>query len=134
MMAAVFGYPKPQEWGWRTHKVYNDLWKVPAKAKLAFEVRSAVPNTFVVGLDKQTAIVRLSGNDRWESILLSPDDFRDADDRSDAGAPRDSGWSSVGELSILAKDIKQDEQGQWSKPTPELCNLRWIAGETSQSD
>ncbi len=62
-----FSY-KPELWGRSTHKVYDDRWKAPEGAKLAFEVRSAEQNAMVVGIDEYAAEVQLD----WSIPMAIP--------------------------------------------------------------
>ena len=69
---------KPEEWGRKTHKVYDPQWKAPAGAKLALEVRAARPNKLVVGIDGHAAEVDLDGGEKWQTVTLSPAGFINA--------------------------------------------------------
>ena len=59
---------KPEDWARQTHKVYDEQWKAPTGAKLAFEVRSARRNKLVVGIDQYAAEVQLEGNSAWHPV------------------------------------------------------------------
>jgi len=120
---------KPEDWARRTHKVYDEQWKAPADAKLAFDVRSAKPNRLVVGIDQYAAEIQLAGHSRWERIVLMPTDFRDA-----TGAVTLK-WTDIKELRLGAKEtLRARDNGKeqrltlgadWQGAMPEFRNLRW---------
>ena len=56
----------------RTHKVYDEQWKAPPGPKLAIDVRCFQPNKLVVGLDGYAAEIQLTGDTKWQQIVLSP--------------------------------------------------------------
>ncbi len=121
---------KSEGWGRRTHKVFSDLWKAPPKAILALDVRSPEPNEMIVSLDRYIAEVALAGSNQWQKVVLSPGDFRNADNE----ALKD--WSNIMELSFDAEETIRkrvnDEVvstvfgGPWSGTDPVFRNLRWI--------
>ena len=123
----------PAEWGRRTHKVYDDLWKAPAGAKLAVDVRAQQANKLVVGIDSHAAEVELAGSGEWQQIILSLADFRNAK----RVALTD--WNGIRELRLGAtntlrdkvdgKDISLKLGAPWKGPNPEFRNLRWIASK-----
>ena len=120
---------KPAEWGRRMHKVYDDLWKAPADAKLAVDVRARQANKLVVGIDSYAAEVKLSGGAEWQQIILSLTDFHNAK----RVALTD--WKGIRELRLGATDtLKEKVDGRdrtvklgspWKGPNPEFRNLRW---------
>ena len=111
-------------------KVYDERWKAPAGAKLAFEVRSAMPNRLVVGIDEYAAEVHLAGHSEWERIVLTPGDFRNS-----AGAATLT-CTGIRELRLGAKEtLRSRNNGKeqkltfganWEGAEPEFRNLRWI--------
>lgn len=119
---------KPEEWGLRTHKVYDACWTAPAGARLGLEVRSAKPNTLVVGLDDHVAEVDLGGGDGWQEVELVPADFENA---ANEGL---KDWSGIRQLRIGAQETLRDRKknlvskrgGVWQGGVPEFRNLRWI--------
>ena len=121
---------RPEEWGRKTHKIYDERWKAPAGAKLAVEVLAEQSNKLVVGIDLFAAEVELSGGGRWQSIFLSSDDFKDA-----SGASL-TDWDGVRELRLGANDsLKKNVDGKdtrlklggiWKGAAPQFRNLRWI--------
>ena len=120
----------PDDWGRRTHKVYDELWKAPADARLAVDVRARQPNTLVIGIDSYAAEVALSGGSDWQPIVLSRADFKDA-----AGVTL-ANWEGIRELRLVATDTLRQKVGgknkslglgaAWKGPNPEFRNLRWI--------
>ena len=121
---------KPEDWVRRTHKIYDDQWQAPPRARLAFEVRSAKPNKMVVGIDGFAAGIVLGGGDQWQSVTLSPSDFQDVD-----GNPL-RGWKDAKELRIGATEtLRAKGRGatkprvlgaSWQGPRPEFLKLRWV--------
>ncbi len=121
---------KPEDWARSTHKIYDEQWKGPPHAKLAFEVLSAKPNKVVVGIDEYVAEIRLTGNSKWQRIVLSADDFHNA-----TGDVL-SGWNGIRELRLGAREIlRKTVDGKretlivgadWKGAKPLLRNLQWI--------
>ena len=121
---------RPETWGRRTHKIYDELWRAPGGARLAFEVRAEQPNALIVGIDSYAAQVALSGGGPWQSVALSPDEFKDA-----MGEPLAS-WQGVRELRLGGSDTIRTRVdgknksvrlgGSWQGPDPEFRNLRWL--------
>lgn len=114
---------RPTQWGRRTDKLRDDLWKAPHKAKLAFEVKASQANKLVVGIDNFAAEVQLVGHGIWQSVVLSLTDFQDAE-----AAPLSS-WEGIRELRLLASDFLERKKklgGAWQGLKPEFRNLRWI--------
>jgi cephalosporin-C deacetylase-like acetyl esterase len=121
---------KPEFWSRKTHKVYNNKWKAHENAKLAFDVRSAEPNKMVVGIDKYAKEIQLHGGSKWQSIVLSAEDFHNALGEALAG------WSGIMELRLGTQETlkekidyenkKLDLGAKWKGEKPEFRNLRWI--------
>jgi hypothetical protein len=110
-------WDKQDSWERMTHKIYCDLWKAPEGAKLAFDVRSQMPQTLVVGLDEHVAEVKLRGDGQWQAVVLSPADFRGGSGKGRGLA----NWRGIKLLKLAPKD-KGD-------PRPEFRNLRWTVDE-----
>lgn len=120
----------PEEWGKRTHKIYDERWRAPAGAKMAFEIRSMNRNKFVVGIDQYATEIQLDGNEDWERIELAPNDFKDVTDTALAN------WEGIRELRFGATDtlrIRVDGKNksikfgdEWKGPDPEFRTLHWI--------
>jgi hypothetical protein len=121
---------KREEWTFTTHKLYSDRWKAPAGARMQIEVLAALPNKLVIGIDKRVAEVQLKGGAEWQSIVLSPSDFRGAD------GVRRTDWKECRELRLGAQETLRLGNGQnganlvlgatWQGAKPEFRNLRWI--------
>jgi len=121
---------RPEDWGRRTHKIYDDKWKAPANATLAFEVHSPEANKMVVGIDDFAVEITLEGGSQWQSIRLSPTGFQDVD-----GTPLPN-WNEVKELRLVAAETlrtsgrgarkSRDLGAPWQGPKPEFRDLRWI--------
>jgi hypothetical protein len=124
---------RPEDWARRTHKVYDDRWQAPADATLALDVRSEKANKMAVGIDEFAAEIAIEGGRQWQSIRLSPTDFRDVEGES---LPN---WDDVKELRLGAKEtLRAKGRGArksrvfgatWQGPEPEFRNLRWISEE-----
>ena len=120
---------KPEFWARKTHKVYDDQWKAPENARLAFEVRSAKPNKIVVGIDNYASEVLLKGGKEWQRVVLSKKDFQNAKGESLPG------WNGIRELRLGTQETliekidyenkKMDFGAEWSGEKPEFRNLRW---------
>jgi hypothetical protein len=125
-----FTYDLTGRWPRRTHKIYDPKWKAPAGAKLALDVRCERPNKLVVGLDDAAAEVALNGGAQWQSVVLAPGDFKNAEGK----APAD--WTGIRELRLYdcetlvarrggKKDKQQRIGAPWQGAAPEFRNLRW---------
>jgi len=120
----------PNDWGRKTHKVYDELWKAPADARLAFDVRTQQANKLVIGIDSYAAEVELSGGSDWQPIVLSLADFKNATSVTLVD------WKEIRELRLGATDTLRQKVGEknkslklgaaWKGPNPEFRNLRWI--------
>ena len=121
---------KPEEWARQTHKIYDTQYHAPPDAKLALEVRSAQPNTLVVGIDQYAAEIQLKGNSQWQPIVLNQADFSNA-----VGAEIQE-WTGSMELRLGAREtINLRENGEdqrrslgaeWQGDKPVFRNLRWM--------
>ncbi|MBV5314605.1 MAG: dienelactone hydrolase family protein [Prolixibacteraceae bacterium] len=121
---------KPEDWARKTHKLYDDKWKAPENAKLAFEVLSAKPNKLVVGIDAYASEVLLKGSKEWQRVVLSKKDFQNAKGESLPG------WNGIMELRLgmqetlnekIDSENKKLELGaKWIGEKPEFRNLKWI--------
>jgi hypothetical protein len=121
------------DWGRRTHKVYDDLWKAPADAKLAVDVRAQQTNKLVIGIDSYASEVELSGGVDWQPIILSSADFHNA------ARVALTDWRGIRELRLGAtdtlnekvdgKNIRLKLGSPWKGSDPEFRNLRWIASK-----
>ena len=120
---------KPEDWARKTHKLYDDRWRAPPDAELAFEVRAEKPNKLVVGIDSYAVEVQLNGGSKWQGVVLSPGEFHNA------SGDTMSGWMGAMELRLGAGETlrsKGDRKGKglgapWQGAKPEFKNLRWAA-------
>jgi hypothetical protein len=120
---------KPEYWARKTHKLYDDKWKAPENARLAFEVRSAKPNKMVVGIDNYASEVQLKGGQERQNVFLSAKDFQNAKGESLPG------WNGIMELRLGTQETlkekidfenkKMDFGAEWKGEQPEFRNLRW---------
>ena len=127
---------KLDDWARRTHKLYDDRWQAPPHAKLAFEVRSEKRNKMVVGIDGFAAEVAIKGGGQWQSITLTPAEFKDV-----VGDCL-PGWENTRELRIGATETLRAKGrgptksrvigGSWQGSKPDFRNLRWEPDEFGQ--
>jgi len=118
---------KPEEWGRKTHKIYDPKWAAPAGAKLALEVLSEQPNKLVIGMDGYATEIQIKGGTEWQSITLTLADFLDA-----ANKPL-SDWTGLLELRYTdAEHLKGKGNvkprligARWKGAPPEFRNWRW---------
>lgn len=126
-----FTYDLTGRWPRRTHKLYDPKWNAPPGAELALDVRCEQPNRLIVGLDDAAAEVALHGGAPWQSAVLAPADFKNAEGKALAD------WTGIRELRlndcetlVARKGGKQDKQQRigapWQGAAPEFRNLRWI--------
>lgn len=119
----------PAAWRRHTRKVGDDRYRAPAFAKLAVDVRAASSNQLVVGFGSAGAVVDLDGGGEWQSIVLFPTDFRDAEGRIRVD------WEGVSELRLSDTEHLRPKEGKpirlggdWQGEAPEFRNLRWVEG------
>jgi hypothetical protein len=127
---------RPEEWARTTHKLYDPQWAAPHGAKLAFDVLSETPGKIVVGMDDYGAESQLSGGSKWQSIVLTESDFKDA-----SGGVM-SAWTGIKELRLAATDrlvLRKDGKEQalvlgaaWKGSNPKFRNLRWVVPTIEQ--
>ena len=120
---------KPNQWGRKTHKIYDPVWKGQKGARLVFEVRSKSENKLVVGLDSYVSEISLKGGASWACVSLKPDDFCDLDGKALTG------WENLKELRFEAEETLRPRRGsnakprrfgaKWKGPVPEFANLHW---------
>lgn len=130
-----FTYDLSGNWARNTHKVYDPQYRAPAGAKLSIEVRAEQSNKLVIGLDGYAAEVALRGGSEWQTVILSADDFRNADETQLAG------WESIKELRLGPSERLNSKPsgkaeagppakprllgGEWRGAAPEFRNLKW---------
>ena len=126
---------KPERWPRRTHKVNDPRWEAPPGAKLALQIRSEAANQIVVGIDGFAAEVRLDGGEAYQTITLSPADFRDA-----RGARLES-WEGIQELRLSDQetlrarrpDAARKAGAGWKGSAPEIREIKWVAAGTASA-
>ena len=117
---------RPEEWGRRTHKIYDELWKAPVDAKLAVDLRAEQANKLVIGIDTYATEIELSGGDEWQPIVLSSADFKNG-----AGVSL-TDWKGIRELHLGATETLRGKDktlklgADWEGGKPQFRNLRWI--------
>jgi len=127
-----FSY-KPDDWPRRTHKLRDEQWKAPADSRLELQVRAGHSNKLVIGIDRFATEIQLAGDSQWQRFILSPSDFRTADNQVL------SCWNGLKELSLSAQltlEKKTDSGnttrqlgGEWLGPDPQFRSLRWIVDQ-----
>jgi hypothetical protein len=120
---------KPDEWARSTHKIGNEVYAAPENAVLAMDVSAKQPNTLVVLIDDYAAEVQLRGDEPWQTVVLQPQDLRDA-----GGAPLGS-WNNIRRLKLTHAEHLKPKRGSeggtrlvgkhWRGVQPEFRNLRW---------
>jgi hypothetical protein len=123
-----FSY-KPEKWGIKTHKLYDEQWTAPEGAKISFEVRAAQANLLTVGVDGHAHEVRLQGKGKWQEVKLYPIDFRDAEDKPLAN------WKGIKQFRLDDTErLRPPRRSQaktkligapWKGKPPKFRNLRW---------
>ncbi len=121
---------KPKKWELITHKLYNDKWKAPVNAKLAFKTRSAEPNKLVVGVDGFAKEIQLKGGSDWQNIVLSAEDFQNA------LGEKLPDWTEIKAFKLSANEsLTQKADGEiektylgadWKGEKPEFRKLQWF--------
>jgi len=120
---------RPVDWARTMHKVYDPQWAAPQGAKLVLEVRCEQSNKLVVRLDEFATEVSLKAGLKWQNVILSSANFRNALDE----AMED--WTELKTLRLSAREHLQQtvneehmvgEFGaQWKGADPEFRNLQW---------
>ena len=129
---------KPDQWARSTHKIADETYAAPEGAALAIDVLADQPDTLVVVIDDYAAETQLRGGDKWQAVVLSPQDFHNA-----AGDALGS-WKDVRRLKLTPEERLKPKRGgegspkhigkRWSGAKPRFRNLRWQvadSGETS---
>jgi len=125
----------PHHWQFWTRKITDPKWRGQPGYLLTFDVKAEKANQLVVQLTENffrpyrgkqrefTAVVKLAGGKHWQTISLSPDDFKAVD-----GEAVLSSWAEVDLLGLRAYC---DEGGTllgsktWAGSQPTFQNLRW---------
>ena len=119
----------PKEWARTTHKFSDDACKAPDNAMLALQVKAEQANVLVVLLGDYGAEVQLQADSNWQSIVLSPEDFKDA-----TGKSRQN-WNNIRQLKLSPAEHLHPKRGEkaelrligahWNGQPPTFRNLRW---------
>mgnify|MGYP001556463489 FL=1 len=120
---------RPFEWARTTHKLHDEMYRAPAGAKLALDVRSLAPNELVVLIDDYAAVASLDGGNEFEHLTFAPDDFQ-----NHAGESLID-WNSAKRFRLSpAEHLKPTRQDpgkprlvgrNWRGAPPTFRNLRW---------
>lgn len=127
---------KPEEWARTTHKLNDATWHAPPGARLSLGVRSTKPNKLIVLIDDHAAEVPLDGGGDWQTVTLSPGDFRDI---RGGVLP---GWDGVQRLTLSPNERLRSAGGgktpprilggNWDGAPPQFRALRWtVSTDTS---
>jgi len=121
---------RPEEWARSTHKIGDETYAAPEGAELAVDVLAQQSNTPVVLIDDYAAEIQLRGGDDWQTVLLKPQDFRDA-----GGEPLGS-WRNIKRLKLTPEERLKPKRGSagnprrvgksWSGARPQFRDLRWL--------
>jgi len=123
---------KPQEWPRSTHKLFDEQYRAPENASLAFEVRCEQANQLVVMIDEYVAVVDIEVPSQWQNVVLTLDQLRNFEDEP---LPN---FSNVRRLKLSdAERLRATKRGSsetkrvgktWQGTPPEFRNLRWATG------
>lgn len=129
----------PENWRFSTRKLGDDLYAAPAFSKLAFSARSKEPNTLVLMMDDQAAVLELAGNNKWQDFVLYPMDFKGVNGKKRLN------WDTIKSFQVTDKVTLKPGRGdekskplavgaKWQGAAPELRNMSWRAGAKSEYD
>lgn len=113
-------------WSKKTHKLNDASWKAPKNGKLRLEILVTTPNTLVVGIDKYAAAINLQGENKWQTVTLVPEDFKNA-----LGETLNN-WDNIKEFrlgdqeTLKQKNTRLKIGNKWKGKDPEFRNLRWL--------
>ncbi len=105
-------------WGLTTNKIHDTAYKAPAKATLSLQVRAAKPNRMVVLIDDYAAEVGVKGGNRWQEIVLRPEDFLNH------SGDHLANWQQIKSLRLCQIAWLRPPKGDRKKP--ERVGKRWI--------
>lgn len=122
-----FSY-RPTIWPIKTHKLYNPQWAAPENARLSIDIQTQQANTLIIGLDSHISATELKGGAEWQTIILTPADFKNIQ-----GLTRVD-WKNIKELRLSdletlrdrKKNITQTFGKSWKGPKPSFRNLKWL--------
>ncbi|QDT10893.1 Acetyl xylan esterase (AXE1) [Planctomycetes bacterium K23_9] len=120
---------RSEKWARSTHKLYNGIYQPSESDQLSIQVRCQKPNELIVMLDGFAAEVALQGNNAWQIVRLSPQDFKDFD-----GNGRQN-WNGIKRLTLSDSERLKPERGDsrpsrivgepWEGEDAEFRNLCW---------
>ena len=131
----TLSHGNPHHWQFWTRKITDPKWRGRPGYRLTFDVKAEKPNQLVVVVTENffrpyrgkqqdfAAVVKLMGDDQWQTVSLSPEDFRASDSENVL-----SSWANVDLLGLRAY---YDEGGRllgsmkWAGSQPTFRNLRW---------
>jgi hypothetical protein len=124
---------RPAEWARTTHKLHDEMYRAPAGARLALDVKSLAPNELVLLIDDYAAVASLGGGNEFEPLTFAPRDFQ-----NHAGQSLQD-WDSAKRFKLSpAEHLKpaRRETGtprlvgkNWRGTPPTFRNLRWKVQE-----
>lgn len=137
----------PHHWQYWTRKISDLKWRGSKGDQLVFDVCSQKPNTLVVlvvenffrpyrGRNRKYAVeVKLTGNEEWQTVTLSPQDFRGTEDAEELVS-----WSHLDELGFVAQHRRDRRDkhatlgaSRWAGPQPVFRRLRWHGTTSSEN-
>jgi hypothetical protein len=127
----------PHHWQYWTRKINDPKWRGRPGYRLDFDVKVEEPNELVVVLTENffrpyrgakrdsVAVVRLEGNDNWETVTLSPSDFKTVEDQRSLAS-----WEEADLLGFRAYygDAHANTRigsARWAGSQPTFRNPRW---------
>ena len=130
----------PHHWQFWTRKITDPKWRGHRGDRLTFDVQTAKPNQLVVVLTENffrsyrgrqqdfVAVVDLKGGEAWQTVSLSPSDFK-----RPGGTEKLGSWTQCDLLGFKAYHIPRRSNlrigGQrWAGSQPVFRNLRWHDG------
>jgi hypothetical protein len=126
------------QWPYRCRKLRDSKWQAPsASAKLALDVKCSKSNNLAIELDDYRAQILLRGTSQWETVVLSPEDFKlreqkDPKKDKEKKPQKLQQWTAVNEVVIAPGETVNPGQSEvevgegWQGPLPEFRNLRWV--------
>lgn len=122
---------RPDEWARTTHKLYDATYQAPTNASLSLEIFADEANKLVILIDDHAAVVELTGQKKWQTVNLSPKDFKNF---SEEPLPN---WNNTKRLTLSPTERLRPKRGDarasrmigknWIGPDPRFRNLRWVS-------
>jgi hypothetical protein len=121
---------RPDEWARTTHKLYDATYQAPANASLSLEIFADEANELVILVDDHAAVVELSGQKKWQTVNLSPNDFKNFSEEPLLN------WYDIKRLTLSPTERLRPKRGdarasriignKWTGADPRFRNLRWV--------